>query len=174
MKKILLLAATISLSTYMGLTAFAGEWKQDANGYQYVNDNGELFYNGWQWIDGNNDGIAESYYFNETGYCLLNTTTPDGFVVNSDGAWAIDGIVQTKSIRTEEPVSTQTEAPTSTNSTNTSSQETVNVGDTVYLPASGEKYHKIPNCGKMNPDKARAVSVSDAIKRGYQPCTKCY
>lgn len=174
MKRISLLATTVLLSTFLGITAFAGEWKHDVTGYWYENDNGEFFHNGWQWIDGNNDGIAESYFFDESGYCLMDTTTPDGFIVNSDGAWIIDGIIQTKTINIEQPSSARSEVPSSANSTNTTPKETVNAGDTVYLPATGEKYHKIPNCGKMNPDKARAVSISDAISRGYQPCTKCY
>lgn len=44
----------------------------------------------------------------------------------------------------------------------------------VYLPASGKKYHKIPNCGTMNPDKASKVSLKEAIERGYEACSKCF
>ena len=32
------------------------------------------------------------------GYCLLNTTTPDGYVVNPVGAWIVDGVVQTRPV----------------------------------------------------------------------------
>lgn len=44
----------------------------------------------------------------------------------------------------------------------------------VWLPATGEKYHSIPNCGRMNPDKARQVTLSDAIAQGYEACSKCF
>lgn len=44
----------------------------------------------------------------------------------------------------------------------------------VYLSATGEKYHSIPNCGRMNPNKARQVSLSEAQAQGYEPCSKCY
>lgn len=48
------------------------------------------------WIDGNNDGKAECYYFDSVGYMLVNTTTPDGCTVNADGAWTQNGVVQTQ------------------------------------------------------------------------------
>ena len=44
---------------------------------------------------------------------------------------------------------------------------------TVWLSATGEKYHRINNCGRMNPNKARAVSLEEAKARGYEPCSKC-
>ena len=44
----------------------------------------------------------------------------------------------------------------------------------VWLSATGEKYHSIPNCGRMNPDKARQISKSDAEASGYGPCSKCF
>ena len=48
------------------------------------------------------------------------------------------------------------------------------VGTMVWIPATGEKYHSIPNCGRMNPDTARHVSRSEAEAMGYGPCSKCY
>ena len=54
--------------------------------------------NTWAWIDGNKDGIAECYYFNENGYMLANTNTPDNYTVNENGAWTINGVVQTKNM----------------------------------------------------------------------------
>ena len=63
--KVLTLATL--LSTFYPLTSFAGEWKSDNNGWWYQNDDGSYPKNTWQWIDGNKDGISESYYFNENG-----------------------------------------------------------------------------------------------------------
>lgn len=56
---------------------------------------------GWQWVDRNGDGLAECYYFNPVsdgtkGRLLKATVTPDGYEVNADGAWIVDGIVQKK------------------------------------------------------------------------------
>ena len=78
-------------------TAFAGQWQSDNKGWWYQNDDGSYPTNGWQWIDGNGDGVSESYYFDGNGYLLTNTTTPDGYTVNADGAWTQNGTVQTQS-----------------------------------------------------------------------------
>jgi hypothetical protein len=56
------------------------KWKQDTNGWWYQNDNGGYPVNCWQDING------KQYYFNESGYILTNTTTPDGKQVGADGA----------------------------------------------------------------------------------------
>lgn len=86
-RKVLILTAAISLLTCF--SAFAGEWKQDDTGWWY--DNGDTTYesDGWSWIN------ERWYYFSPEGYCLLNTTTPDGFQVDESGAWAVDGVIQT-------------------------------------------------------------------------------
>lgn len=92
-------AAMLALTLSMSTTAFAGTWKQEADGWWWQNDDGSYPQSSWQWIDGNNDGVAESYYFNENGYLLTNTTTPDGYTVNEDGAWTVNGVVQQKEMR---------------------------------------------------------------------------
>ena len=48
------------------------------------------------------------------------------------------------------------------------------VGEMVWLSATGDKYHSINNCGRMNPNKARQVSLEDAISDGYGRCSKCW
>lgn len=97
MKKRLVAAAlTAVMSMAMGMTAFAGQWQTSANGWWWQEDNGSYPTSQWKWLDGNQDGIAECYYFNADGYMLANTTTPDGYQVNSDGAWVVDGGVQLK------------------------------------------------------------------------------
>lgn len=78
------------------IMAFAGSWKNDSRGYWWQNDDGSYPVNCWQWLDGNQDGISECYYFDGSGYMLANTTTPDGYQVNGDGAWTVNGVVQTK------------------------------------------------------------------------------
>ena len=80
------------LSVLTSMTAFAGEWKQDATGWWWQNDDGSYPVSTWKWLDGNKDGLSESYYFNEAGYLVTNTTI-DGYTVNADGAWTINGEV---------------------------------------------------------------------------------
>ena len=80
------LTVTALLSMLASSTVFAGEWKFDNNGWWYENDDGSYPTNTWQWIDGNKDGVSESYYFNENGYMLADTVTPDNYTVNADGA----------------------------------------------------------------------------------------
>lgn len=101
-RKKMLIATTAIFSLLMATTAFAGTWQtgKDANQDKWWYDNGDGTYvqNGWQWIDGNGDGIAESYYFDANGWLLTNVTTPDGYTVNESGAWVENGAVQTKVI----------------------------------------------------------------------------
>lgn len=47
-------------------------------------------------------------------------------------------------------------------------------GGMVWLSATGDKYHSINNCGRMNPNNATQVSQSDAEARGYGRCSKCF
>ena len=98
-KKLTLLVLTAGLSVLSSIPAFASGWQKDTVGWWYgTNENNTTWYNsGWQWVDGNNDGIAESYYFNSNGYIAVNTIV-DGYTVNNDGAWTVNGVVQTKQV----------------------------------------------------------------------------
>jgi len=92
MKLIITALATI-LSIGSCMTAYGGTWRQDASGWWYQNDDGTWPANGWFTdIDG------KSYYFNESGYMLSNTTTPDGKKVGADGALiqAVTGVSSNK------------------------------------------------------------------------------
>lgn len=95
-KKILTTIFAGILATSMSMTSLAG-WEQEGANWKY-NDNGTYAANGWRWIDGNGDGVAECYYFDSNGYMLANTTTPDSYMVNTDGAWTVNGVVQTKNV----------------------------------------------------------------------------
>ena len=99
MKKIIGLVAVAAFSSIMASSAMAGTWKQNNVGWWFDNGNGTYPASTWQWIDGNNDGIAECYYFDRAGYMLANTSTPDGYQVNASGAWVQNGAVQTKNLR---------------------------------------------------------------------------
>lgn len=57
------------------------------------------------------------------------------------------------------------------NTTPESSNE--DVGKMVWLSATGDKYHSINSCGRMNPDKARQVTLEQAQAQGMTACSKC-
>ena len=84
------------------LFLFSGTAKADwvkgegKNAWWFDFGNGDYFKSSWQWIDGNQDGIAECYCFDENGWMYENTITPDGYSVNENGAWTVSNIVQTK------------------------------------------------------------------------------
>ncbi len=44
----------------------------------------------------------------------------------------------------------------------------------VWVSATGSKYHSIPDCGNMNPNKANKITLSEAQSRGLEPCKKCH
>lgn len=90
--------AVFATAIVSAMPVMASGWQQNSTGWWYGTnaDNSTWYANGWQWIDGNGDGTAECYYFNQNGYALMNTTTPDGYSVDNNGAWLSAGKVQTK------------------------------------------------------------------------------
>lgn len=81
------------------------KWYKDVDGSLYYLDPnqgagiGRLF-TGWHWITGA-DGKARCYYFQEVsngtrGKLLTKTKTPDGYDVDENGQWIVNGTVQTK------------------------------------------------------------------------------
>ncbi|MGL4760233.1 MAG: ComEC/Rec2 family competence protein [Sarcina sp.] len=66
-----------------------------------------------------------------------------------------------------------TPAPEPTKPTNPAPTPAPEQGSTVWLSATGKKYHSKKNCGRMNPDSAREISLSDAKAQGFEDCSKC-
>ncbi|RKI99557.1 hypothetical protein D7X87_24800 [bacterium D16-54] len=97
-KGAMVMALVAGMAAGMAMTSFAatGQWKKNDTGWWWERLGGGYPTNAWVWIDGNNDGVAECYYFDSVGYMLTNTTTPDGYTVNADGAWTQNGVVQTQ------------------------------------------------------------------------------
>ena len=89
-----------------------------------------------------------------------------------------------KKLKTENAsLKTKAEKASSTNSgsrggmpvSNYSSDSSSDSEETmVWLSETGSKYHSIPDCGRMNPDKARQVTESDAESMGYGRCHNCF
>lgn len=123
----IILAGALTVSS--AFTALAG-WEQTETTWKYQNNDGSYIMNQWVWLDGNNDGIFESYCFDGNGDLYISTTTPDGYIVNENGAWTVNGIVQTKvmgnntSTSHDNKTSTPTpesQAPTQENNNNNNS-----------------------------------------------------
>ena len=93
-------ATALSISAIAIMPVFAEGWQHNDKGWWFGTNatNTTWHANGWQWLDGNNDGVAECYYFDQNGYILANGTTPDGFLVNADGQWVVNGAIQKKSV----------------------------------------------------------------------------
>lgn len=108
MKRFLRLAVSVMvLTAVMASTVFGAGWTmgQGANSARWWYDLGNGAYYGspsqtveWQWLDGNGDGMAECYAFDQEGWMYADTVTPDGYQVNADGAWIVDGAVQTMAV----------------------------------------------------------------------------
>ena len=65
---------------------------------------------------------------------------------------------------------------TSSRQADTSAQASNNSSSTAmcWLSAIGSKYHSINNCGRMNPNNARQVTIAEAERQGYGRCKKCW
>lgn len=122
-KGLAILTSTLIMGLSLPLLSYAGEWKQDAIGWWYQNNDNSYPVNRWEWVDGNHDGIAECYYFNENGYCLMATTTPDNYTVNESGAWIVNGLIMTRPVESSTESANKSDVNTSTNTTQSSSQE---------------------------------------------------
>lgn len=107
-KTLLGLAGVLIMSCFSGTTAFAAGWVLDSTGWWYDNGDGTWPAQSWKWLDGNQDGVAECYYFNENGYCLTDCVTPNSYQVNADGAWMENSIVQTLTVPENETAAEST------------------------------------------------------------------
>lgn len=105
MKKIRLIAALAAAMTLtMSTVAMAGTWRlgiSRPNAWWYDNGDGTYPTNQWMWIDGNNDGIAECYYFDNAGWAITQAESPDHYVTNELGQWTLAGVVQTRTVSQE-------------------------------------------------------------------------
>lgn len=91
LKTILLACLTLSLSLSSSIITFAGQWQKDNVGWWYQFDDKSYPTNTWV-LAPVADGSYHYYYFNEAGYMLENTTTPDGLTVGADGSLANDDL----------------------------------------------------------------------------------
>ncbi len=80
----------------------AGQWQENTYGtWRYQCRDGDVLRNGWYWIDGNEDGEAECYYFGPDGTMYESCMTPDGYEVDEQGRWVQDGDIRQRKIETD-------------------------------------------------------------------------
>ncbi|WP_294372864.1 cell wall-binding protein [uncultured Clostridium sp.] len=141
-----LVAGFIAMLSLMVVNPIAAnaEWRQDSTGWWYTE--GNSWATRWKMIDGN------WYYFYSDGY-MAHDCWIGNYYLNSQGAWTLNV-----------PTQTQTTAVTNQN----------NKSQTCYLSATGSKYHRINNCGRMNPNNATQTTVENAEAQGYGRCSKCW
>lgn len=61
--------------------ALSNSWLLWENNWYYLKENCQMAKTGWMKIDG------KWYYFSSTGALYVNCKTPDGYIVDSNGAW---------------------------------------------------------------------------------------
>lgn len=89
------LAIVTMATTILAATpAYAGQWMQDSTGWWWRNDDGSYPFLACAWIDGNHDGVAENYCFDERGYLNMNPVE-EGLTVDENGALIYNGAVCT-------------------------------------------------------------------------------
>lgn len=138
--KLLLLSVWLSLAST--IPTLAGWEQMKDGGWKYKDDStGQYYSSGWQWIDSDGDGLSESYYFDIGGRLLTNTTTPDNYKVNENGAWIVDGTVQTKNVD---------EQPTKSIDTSEASSARQEETRAAFLSTYGEYLNKIASLAKEN------------------------
>lgn len=109
-RKLLTAVFTTMMVFTMSMTALAGQWTSDSIGWHYdKTGTGNFAANEWLWIDGNNDGISECYCFDGSSLMYASTTTPDGYTVDGNGAWTVNGVVQTKIVEAQTTETQSTE-----------------------------------------------------------------
>lgn len=70
-------------------TYLTNDWRKAGNNWYYLGADGYQLLNQWH-----RDDDGKWYYLSQDGYMLTDTTTPDGYTVNADGCWTVNGVVQ--------------------------------------------------------------------------------
>lgn len=142
-------------------------WKNNSTGWWYTQ--GTSYATGWtqisgQWYYFDSDGYMKTGWLNDRGNwyyfygegIMAHDCYIGNYYLSSNGAW-------TNSV------------PTVTKTTNPGGSgvgTTKNKSQTVYITATGKKYHAIPKCG--NTKSSRAATLEEAQRLGLGPCQKCY
>ena len=160
-----------ALSVLFSINVFAN-WTMDHIGYRWMYEDESYAADTWLWLDGNQDGIAECYYFDHEGYMLKSMETPDGYTVDANGSWILDGVVQTKSSAeldgTQAAADASASDSTGTNADNsTGSSEAANSTETEdTAPAAAETEIPVETVGGLKIRLAGEFEGAQASREG--------
>ena len=68
----------------------------------------------------------------------------------------------------------KSDAKTIEKAASTTASQNAAAGGMCWKSATGSKYHSIDHCGKMNPKKAKKITIEEAKKEGLEACSKCW
>ena len=80
-----------------------------------------------------------------------------------------DNVAETPVVDNTEDTASASAVETETPDTSSDTQ-----GRTVWISATGSKYHSRPDCGNMDPNKATQETEAQALSQGYEACKKCW
>lgn len=100
-------------------------------------------------------------------YSLLYSGAPILYSTDISLDFGLDAAGADTITEDQQDVGAQLEQSTSGNSNSSNSAM-------CWLSATGSKYHRINNCGRMNPNNARRVTIAEAERQGYGRCKKCW
>ena len=153
-KSFMVLGLTVAMSLSLPLLSYAGEWKEDNIGKWYQNDDGTYPVSQWKWIEFNNGGLELCYYFNESGYLVVNATTPDNYIVNENGAWIENGLIMTR------PVGSGEQIPNTTNE-QTTRQDMEDLQNSVDDYTYKQSYERTREFVRLQVQKQKEVGNPD-------------
>ena len=100
LKRAALIAATGAMLIGTAFSAQAaskenGQWCQEADGWWYklTEDGGKFLADTWYHIK-DSDGVVRYYYFDQNGWLKTNATV-DGYTLDENGRWVVNGQIQT-------------------------------------------------------------------------------
>lgn len=170
------LAAVCLAFLLSGQTVWAAGFVQDTAGVKYQNDDGSFAADTWLQVGDSiyhvdADGLVQTgwiqvgsfwYFLDANGICTNSegVTVPPADMTLPEAAVPAPAALQPAAAPALQPAAGNVQQP--------------ETAVTVWIPATGKKYHSINNCGRMNPAKAKQLSLEDALAKGYEKCSKCF
>ncbi|MEG1574961.1 MAG: hypothetical protein RR341_07825, partial [Bacteroidales bacterium] len=87
-KKLIAVVLAATMTIISAVPAAAAVTRQTSNGLFYTDNGKDIKYPCWIWLDG------ACYYYKNAANILKNTTTPDGYTVDAEGRWTVNGQIQ--------------------------------------------------------------------------------
>ena len=134
-----LASLTDTFDTLTGTIRAYANWQRDEQNkwVYYEKSTGTFLNDGWHWLDGNKDGIAECYYFFSDGSLAVSTTV-EGYAVNEDGKWVDEnGNIETKNVGGASQAPPVSAGSTDSTVTANANGPVVDAGSVITSPAGG-------------------------------------